>query len=153
MGPRHFDISRADEGRATRRPAADRQAVVRWAAAPTGSRALLDPTLASERADLNVEIVQDARATLGECPVWDPRTERLHWVDIRAGLIHRFSPSDGSDLVVDVGQPVGSVGLGADGGLVVALRDGFGVIPANTDRIDAMIEVEKPLVGNRMNDG
>jgi sugar lactone lactonase YvrE len=102
---------------------------------------------------LNVEIVQDARATLGECPVWDQRTERLHWVDIRAGLIHRFSPSDGSDLVFDVGQPVGSVGLGADGGLVVALRDGFGLIPSNSDRIDAMIEVEKPLTGNRMNDG
>jgi sugar lactone lactonase YvrE len=102
---------------------------------------------------LSVELVQDARATLGECPVWDQRTARLHWVDIRAGLVHRFSPSDGSDLVIDVGQSVGSVGLGADGGLVVALRDGFGLIPTNSDRIDAIIEVEKPLIGNRMNDG
>jgi sugar lactone lactonase YvrE len=102
---------------------------------------------------LNVEVVQDARATLGECPVWDQRTERLHWVDIRAGLVHRISPSDGSDLVFDVGQPVGSVGLGAAGGLVVALRDGFGLIPSNSDSVEAMIEVEKPLTGNRMNDG
>jgi sugar lactone lactonase YvrE len=109
--------------------------------------------VAQERADLNVEIVQDARATLGECPIWDQRTERLHWVDIRAGLVHRFSPSDGSDLVFDVGQSVGSVGLGADGGLVVGLRDGFGLIPSNSERVAAMIEVEKQLTGNRMNDG
>ena len=102
---------------------------------------------------MNVEIVQDAPATLGECPVWDPRTETLHWVDIRAGLVHRFSPSGGADLVLDMGQPVGSVGLGAKGDIVVALRDGFGLIPPNADRVDAMIDVEKPLTGNRMNNG
>jgi sugar lactone lactonase YvrE len=102
---------------------------------------------------MKAELVQDARAEIGEGPIWDDRTGRLHWVDIRAGLIHRFSPADGSDLMLDVGQPVGSLGLGVAGGLVLALRDGFGLAPAGADRPTQMIAVEKDIAGNRMNDG
>jgi sugar lactone lactonase YvrE len=102
---------------------------------------------------ITAELVQDARAEIGEGPVWDDRSGRLHWVDIRVGLVHRFSPGDGSDLVLDIGQPVGSVGLGAHGGLVMAVRDGFGLVPAAAERLETVIEVEKELVNNRMNDG
>ena len=102
---------------------------------------------------MKAELVQDARAEIGEGPIWDDRSGRLHWVDIRAGLVHRFSPGDGSDLVLDVGQPVGSIGLGAAGGLILALRDGFALMPASADRPARLIEVEKGQTGNRMNDG
>jgi len=102
---------------------------------------------------MKAELVQDARAEIGEGPVWDDRSRRLHWVDIRAGLIHRFSPTDSSDSVLDVGQPVGSLGLGAQGGLVLAVRDGFGLMPAGSDRVETVIEVEKDRANNRMNDG
>src|SRR5271155_1760963 len=102
---------------------------------------------------MKAELVQDARAEIGEGPVWDDRSRRLHWVDIRAGLIHRFSPTDSSDSVLDVGQPVGSLGLGAHGGLVLAIRDGFGLVPATSDRVETVVEVEKERANNRMNDG
>jgi sugar lactone lactonase YvrE len=102
---------------------------------------------------MKAELVDDARATLGEGPVWDQRSGRLHWVDIRAGLVHRFSPSDGSDSVLDIGQPVSALGLGADNGLVLATRDGFGLVPSHSDRVSEVIEVEKDLPRNRMNDG
>ena len=102
---------------------------------------------------MKAELVQDARAELGEGPIWDDRSGRVHWVDIRAGLVHGFSPADGSDSVFEVGQPVGSFAFGAQGGLALALRDGFGLKPANADRVTKLIEVEKPLTGNRMNDG
>jgi sugar lactone lactonase YvrE len=102
---------------------------------------------------MNVQLAQDARATIGEGPVWDERTQRLHWVDIRAGLVHRFSPSDGSDLLLDIGQPVGSLGLGALGGLVLATRDGFQLIPSSADQPALVVDVERELPNNRMNDG
>jgi sugar lactone lactonase YvrE len=102
---------------------------------------------------MKAELVQDARALLGEGPVWDQRSGRLHWVDIHSGLVHRFSPPDGSDLMIDVGQPVSAVGLGADGGLVLAIRDGFGLVHRGSDRVGEIIEVEKDISGNRMNDG
>ena len=42
------------------------------------------------------ELVLDARADLGEGPVWDARTGELLWVDIMAGLVHRFDPAVGA---------------------------------------------------------
>jgi sugar lactone lactonase YvrE len=102
---------------------------------------------------VKADLVQDVRAELGEGPVWDDRRGRVHWVDIRAGRVHRFAPADGSDPVLELGQPVGSLALGADGGLVVAIRDGFGLVSAGSDRIETVIEVERDIPANRMNDG
>jgi sugar lactone lactonase YvrE len=77
----------------------------------------------------------------------------VHWVDIRAGVVHRWSPADGSDRLLQTGQPVGSLALGADGGLVLALRDGFALIPAGADQVERLVPVEQELSGTRMNDG
>jgi sugar lactone lactonase YvrE len=102
---------------------------------------------------MTVHLAQDARATIGEGPVWDERSGRLHWVDIPAGLIHRFSPADGSDAVLAVGQPVGSLGLGSHDGLVLSTSDGFGLMSPGSEQIERLIEVEQHLPSNRMNDG
>ncbi|MGI8700180.1 MAG: SMP-30/gluconolactonase/LRE family protein [Nocardioidaceae bacterium] len=100
-----------------------------------------------------VELVLDSGAEVGESPVWDVERGDLLWVDIPRGLIHRLDPATGRDEVLSVGQPVGSVGLRASGGLVIALRDGFGLLGAGSAevRIVARVEVDRP--GNRMNDG
>jgi sugar lactone lactonase YvrE len=29
---------------------------------------------------------------LGECPLWHPTENALYWLDIDAGLLHRFTP-------------------------------------------------------------
>lgn len=102
---------------------------------------------------MNVELVSDARATIGEGPIWDDRSQRLHWVDIPAGLVHRFAPADGSDSPLDLGQPVGCVGLGEYDGLVAAVRDGFALVEAGCDAPSRLIEVKHRGPGIRMNDG
>lgn len=102
---------------------------------------------------MNVELAFDVRDMIGEGPVWDAASGRLCWVDIPAGVIHRCAPSDGSDCVLAVGQPVGALALGVHGGLVVALRDGFGLIPAGSDRLGTALEIERDIATNRMNDG
>jgi sugar lactone lactonase YvrE len=102
---------------------------------------------------VRVELVQDARARLGESPVWDQANGHLLWVDIPVGRVHRFSPADGSDVILEVGQPVGSLGLGIEGGLVLAMRDGFGLVGSASDCVDELISVERQRAGNRMNDG
>jgi sugar lactone lactonase YvrE len=102
---------------------------------------------------MKVDLVQDARAMIGEGPVWDDRSGRLYWVDIPVGRLHRFSPSDLSDLPIDFGQPVGSVGLGANGGVAAALRDGFALVPSGEEAVTMRIDVESEITGNRMNDG
>ena len=54
------------------------------------------------------DIAFDGRATLGEGPVWDEKQQRLVWLDILPGLVHRFDPATGGDHVFRVGKPAGS---------------------------------------------
>ncbi len=97
------------------------------------------------------ELVLDARANLGEGPLWDARSGELLWVDIMAGIVHRFDLASGVDRAFDVGQPVGAVVPRASGGYAFALRDGFAVGDAGGVTVVAPIEADRPDV--RMNDG
>jgi len=98
--------------------------------------------LSAAAASGEVEVVLDARADVGESPVWDAVSRTLAWVDIPGGVVHRFDPETGQDLSVAAGQPVGSVAPRAGGGLVLALR------PVRLVR-----EVELEQRRSRMNDG
>jgi sugar lactone lactonase YvrE len=102
---------------------------------------------------VDVELVLDARAELGESPVWDDRRQRLIFVDILRGYVHEFDPVSGRDRVFEVGQPVGSVGLADRGDWVLAARDGFFRLNPETGDVTLVAHVEQELAGNRMNDG
>ena len=100
---------------------------------------------------MDVELVQDAHADLGEGPVWDPRTGELIWVDIMAGLVHRLDPRTGTDRALEVGQPVGAACPRAAGGYVVGLRDGIAVL-SDSGEVAFIAEVETDVAENRIND-
>jgi sugar lactone lactonase YvrE len=96
------------------------------------------------------DLVLDARADLGEGPLWDARSGELLWVDIMAGLLHRFNPATGNDVARDVGQPVGCVVLRVAGGYGLGLQQGFAVANGRVDLV-ARLETRRPDL--RMNDG
>ena len=100
-----------------------------------------------------VELVLDARAELGEGPVWDFRDERLIWVDILRGLVHCLDPASGERRQWEVGQSVGAAAPCAKGGLVLAVRDGFGRLEVETGRFTMIARVEAERADQRMNDG
>ena len=75
--------------------------------------------------ELTPELVLDARAALGEGPVWDAAAQELLWVDITGRRSHRYRPEMGADAVVETPSDVGAVAPRRDGGLVLALTDGF----------------------------
>lgn len=100
---------------------------------------------------LQADLVLDARATLGEGPVWDERNGTLLWVDILPGLIHRFRPDTQQDEVLAAGQPVGAVAPRQRGGLVLAVKEGFALLDEAGFRVVAPVEADLPT--NRMNDG
>jgi len=70
-------------------------------------------------------VVLDARAELGECPVWASDEQVLYWVDIRGKALHRFDPATGDDRAWPLPQQCGSFALRESGGAVLALVDGF----------------------------
>ena len=101
------------------------------------------------------EVVVDHRSELGEGPVWISGDEALIWVDISVGRLNRLVPATGQLDRLDIGQPVGAVVPRAAGGLLLALRDGVGVLDefAAGERAVIRVEVEADLEQNRMNDG
>ncbi|MBA2464106.1 MAG: SMP-30/gluconolactonase/LRE family protein, partial [Nocardioidaceae bacterium] len=100
---------------------------------------------------LRAEVALDAHAEVAEGPVWDGEAGQVIWVDIPRGEIHRFDPTDGTDQVTQVGQPVGAVVLRERGGLLLAVRDGFAELADGQLRMIAEVESDRPE--NRMNDG
>ena len=72
-----------------------------------------------------IRVALDAHAELGEGTFWDPDARVLWWVDIWGKLIHRFDPATGADETFATPAYVGSLATRTEGGLVVALADGF----------------------------
>ncbi|WP_433354034.1 SMP-30/gluconolactonase/LRE family protein [Microtetraspora malaysiensis] len=75
-----------------------------------------------------VEIALRTHAQVAEGPTWLPETGELLWVDILAAEIHYFSPSTGYDTVRHAPQHVGAARPRANGGLVLNLVDGVGLL-------------------------
>jgi sugar lactone lactonase YvrE len=101
---------------------------------------------------LDVEVVADAGAELGESPVWDDSTQRLLWVDIAPGTVHQLDVSSSADHVLEIGPTIGAVALRRDGGLLLARRNGFAMLERDGTVID-LVDVEPGRAENRMNDG
>jgi sugar lactone lactonase YvrE len=100
---------------------------------------------------VRAELVEDAQAELGEGPVWDARTQELLWVDILAGVVHRFDPRTGGDRAFQVGRYVGAVVPRGAGGYALAVAEGFALA---TDAGEvAPLAATGHDDGVRMNDG
>src|SRR5581483_6751190 len=110
-------------------------------------------SLEMNRTTPDAELVLDAGADLAESPWWDPVRSCLVWTDILKGEVHQFNPAARTDRALSVGQPVGATVPRASGGLVVALRDGIGLLDLDAETCEVIVEVEKDNIQNRMNDG
>ncbi|WP_204112909.1 SMP-30/gluconolactonase/LRE family protein [Shimia biformata] len=100
-----------------------------------------------------IELAAATRSKLGEGAVWDVGDQRLWWVDIIAGLIHRFDPVSGLNETFDFGEPVGCIARRDLGGLVVAAKSGFWLFDPDTGHRALVASPEAHLPDNRFNDG
>jgi sugar lactone lactonase YvrE len=100
-----------------------------------------------------VTCVLDARAELGECPVWAAEEQALYWVDIYAPSINRLDPATGENREWKLPAPVGSYGLRAGGGAVLALKDGFYTFDFDTGGVELFATPDNQAPGTRFNDG
>jgi sugar lactone lactonase YvrE len=98
-------------------------------------------------------VVLDARAELGECPVWAADEQALYWVDIRGQALHRFDPATGDDRSWPVPQRCGSFALRERGGAVLALADGLYSFDFATGETAPLAAPDHQPPGTRFNDG
>jgi sugar lactone lactonase YvrE len=101
---------------------------------------------------ISVRMVLGTSAVLGEGPLWDARQNLLYWVDILGGALHRWDPRAERDATVLLGQPIGAVALNENGGLLAALKDGFGLLDPETGAVRWSTPVGTGR-DRRMNDG
>lgn len=100
---------------------------------------------------MKAELLLDARARLGECPVWDATLGCIWWVDIDASKLHRTGWPGGADRVELLTGTPGSLALSSDGGLLAAAGDS---IWEHSVEHGLQLRVSHPMSeGQRWNDG
>jgi sugar lactone lactonase YvrE len=97
--------------------------------------------------------VLDARASLGECPLWSSDERALYWVDINAPSLNRFDPATGENRVMPMPASIGSFVFREAGGFVVALRNGIFVADAYGTILDRLAAAPYETAHHRFNDG
>lgn len=103
-----------------------------------------------------VECVVQARALLGECPIWSDVEQQLYWVDIEGRSIHRFDPATGVDASRPVpGRPCSIALTEMPGRLLVALELGLSFVDWEGGSSEPWLTLESAAdaPGNRLNDG
>ncbi len=106
----------------------------------------------------DVRCLLDAKAGIGECPVWSPEEQALYWVDILKPALYRYDPETGDRREWKMPAAIGSFGLresggGAPTGAIVALRTGFHLFDFKTERLTFLVHPEAEKKTNRLNDG
>lgn len=101
----------------------------------------------------SVECVLDAKAMLGECPMWHDGEQKLYWVDAERGELHRFDPASGTDEHRKLADHIGSFAFRERGGLVAALDNNFATVDFDTGAIRPIADVEADNPGTTLNDG
>ncbi|CAM3678749.1 SMP-30/gluconolactonase/LRE family protein [Marinicrinis lubricantis] len=100
-----------------------------------------------------VELVLDAKAALGEGPCWDHQLQQLYWVDIVGQKVHIYDPAAQADHPIDLPLMAGTVVPRKQGGLVVALQDGFYALDLKTEQLTLLAKPMDEPSPNRFNDG
>jgi sugar lactone lactonase YvrE len=99
------------------------------------------------------ELVDDAKAVLGEGPVWHAEEAALYWLDIVSSRLHRYDPVTARSSAVKRDAMVTAAVPAVDGGMVAATRRGFGHLDPRTGAVTPQHEVIGPDAALRMNDG
>ena len=101
-----------------------------------------------------MQCVVDTRDRLGECVLWCPRSQRLWWVDVLSASLHELSWPAGQHRTHQLPfRRLGSIGLRASGGLVLATEQG--VFDWHPDRgLEAQLMAPRwDPATHRLNDG
>ena len=106
-----------------------------------------------------IECVVECENYLGESPIWDVDSGMFYWVDgtgRRKGKdnIFRLNPRTGtfeSRLIPD--HDIGALALRKDGGLILAVDDGYYFYDFDNGNLNLIELVEQDLHRTRLNDG
>ena len=94
------------------------------------------------------ELIYDAKADLGEGPVWDVHTGTLYWIDIINKRVYA-----GADVLLESDEFIGCIAPRKSGGLVLTKRFSFWTCETDPVRTTFLSALENEPANNRFNDG
>lgn len=100
-----------------------------------------------------VSLAVNARARLGESPLWHPTEQQLYYVDIPACQVLRFDPVTQELQRWDVGSEAGCLAPLEGGGLLLAQRDGLWRLDTETGQRTQVAAAPYDTATQRFNDG
>lgn len=96
---------------------------------------------------MNVEMVFDAKATLGEGPAWDEKTQTLYWVDIIQKKIYTAK-----EMLAELDDFIGCLAPRKNGHLILGKRASFVDFEPGLSRQTVLASLSESAT-NRVNDG
>jgi len=94
------------------------------------------------------ELYIDARATLGESPAWDAKTQTLYWVDVLECRVHA-----GARPIAQLDQRVGCLAPRKGGGLILAEGRSIRLMEPDMKTVRRLASPSGEARHNRFNDG
>lgn len=74
---------------------------------------------------MSIELLLDARAQIGESPLWVAPEQALYWIDVKAPALHRLHHESGVTSTWTLPADIGGFALDGRGRAFVALRTGL----------------------------
>jgi len=94
------------------------------------------------------------RNRLGECILWDDRSQHVWWTDIQACQLFRYEPQSAELRHFELPERLGSFGLTDRGPeLICAFESGFALFDPIGGSIEWLARPELGITGTRFNDG
>ncbi len=100
-----------------------------------------------------IEVYSECHDLLGESPRWHPLENRLYWVDIEGGLVHRQGPAGDQPELFDIGLKVGALAFDRAGDLILATSQGYQRWNEASGQLTPLVNPEADKPGARFNDG
>jgi sugar lactone lactonase YvrE len=97
---------------------------------------------------MQAELLLDAKATLGESPAWDAKTQTLYWLDILEKCIYA-----GTRILSELDDLIGCLAPCKNGNLILGKRHGFADLEPDSAQLTFLASLDSELPTNRINDG
>jgi len=82
---------------------------------------------------MNIELLYDTKAYLGEGPIWDVKTQTLYWLDILNKRIYI-----NAEILIELDEFVGCIAPRRQGGLILTKRSSFWSLDQTQDQPDSV---------------
>ncbi|MBT8183668.1 MAG: SMP-30/gluconolactonase/LRE family protein, partial [Eudoraea sp.] len=106
-----------------------------------------------DKSNQSARLLVDAKAILGEGPIWDFINHRLFWVDIEGCKLHCHSPSTNENKHWGFDEMIGAIAIMTDGNLLLALASGIVIFSLESQQIKPLGLLENNDPKMRFNDG